>query len=271
MSPFEAIKHEEDGIEYWSARELAVVLGYTEYGKFKRTIERAEKACEGSGYAISDHFAHVSDMVRIGSGAQREVEDIHLSRYACYLIVQNADPEKPIVALGQTYFASQTRLQELTDDQRRIEMREAVTEHGKLLNAAASEVGVVTARDFATFTDHGYMGLYAGEKARDIHARKGLKKGQHILDWMGYEELADNMFRQVQAEGRIRREGAVDRDDANRIHREVGKKVRQTIAEMGGTMPGDWPTTTESVQQLRAREQRRLEAEQQPSLWSEEP
>ena len=159
MSPFEAIKHEEDGVEYWSARELAVVLGYTEYGKFKRAIERAEKACEGSGYAVSDHFAHVSDMVRIGSGAQREVEGIHLSRYACYLIVQNADPEKSIVALGQTYFASQTRLQELTDDQARIEMREAVTEHGKQLNAAASEVGVVTARDFATFTDHGYMGL----------------------------------------------------------------------------------------------------------------
>jgi len=176
-------------------RELAVVLGYTEYRKFKRTIERAEKACEGSGHVISNHFAHVSEMVSIGSGAQREVEDIHLSRYACYLIVQNADPEKPIVALGQTYFASQTRMHELTDDQRRIEMREAVTEHGKQLKAVASEVGVVTARDFATFTDHGYMGLYAGEKARDIHARKGLKKGQHILDWMGYEELADNMFR----------------------------------------------------------------------------
>lgn len=271
MSPFEAIKHEDDSVEYWSARELATVLEYARFDKFKQVIEKARVACESSGYEPSDHFSRVGNMVQIGSGAVREVEDFHLSRYACYLIVQNADPEKPVVALGQTYFASQTRIQELTDDQRRIEMREAVTEHGKQLNAVASEVGVVTARDFATFTDHGYMGLYAREKARDIHARKGLKKGQHILDWMEYEELADNMFRQVQAEGRIRREGAVDRDDANRIHREVGRKVRQTIAEMGGTMSEGLPTPTESVQQLRAREQKRIEAERTPSLWSEEP
>ena len=180
--------------------------------------------------------------------AVREVEDFHFSRYACYLIVQNADPEKPVVALGQTYFASQTRIQELTDDQRRIEMREAVTEHGKQLNAVASEVGVVTARDFATFTDHGYMGLYAREKARDIHARRGTGERAAYPRLDGVRGLADNMFRQVQAEGRIRREGAVDRDDANRIHREVGRKVRQTIAEMGGTMSEGLPTPVERAQ-----------------------
>jgi DNA-damage-inducible protein D len=176
------------------------VLEYARFDKFKQVIEQARVACESSGYEPSDHSSRVGTMLQIGSGAMREIEDFHLSRYACYLIVQNADPETPVVALGQTYFAGQTRLQELTEDQRRTEMREAVAEHGKLLNAA-SEVGVVTARDFATCTDHGYMGLYAGEKARDIHTRKGLKKGRHILDWMGYEELADNMFRQVQAEG----------------------------------------------------------------------
>jgi DNA-damage-inducible protein D len=168
MSPFEAIKHEDDtGQAYWSARELMTVLDYTEWRNFSRVIAKAREACENSGYASSDHFVEANKMIEAGKGAVREVQDFHLSRYACYLIVQNADLEKPVVALGQIYFASQTRMQELTEDQRRIEMREAVTEHGKQLNAAASEVGVVTARDFATFTDHGYMGSYAGEKARD--------------------------------------------------------------------------------------------------------
>jgi DNA-damage-inducible protein D len=245
---------------------LITVLDYTEWRNFSRVIAKAREACENSGYASSDHFVEANKMIEAGKGAVREVQDFHLSRYACYLIVQNADPEKLVVALGQTYFASQTRLQELTEDQRRIEMREAVAEHNKLLNAAAKEVGVVSSRAFAIFTDHGYMGLYTGERAKDIHARKGLKKGQHSLDWMGHEELADSYFRQVQAEARLRREGAASKDDANRMHHEVGKKVRQTIAEMGGTMPEDLPTPAESVQQLRAREQRRLDAEQQPSL-----
>jgi DNA-damage-inducible protein D len=264
VTPFEQIKHEDEAGTWWSARELAVVLGYARWENFNNALIRAIEACENSGQAVSDHFREATKKVPLGSGAEREVKDVHLSRYACYLLVQNADPEKPIVALGQTYFASQTRMQELTEDQRRIEMREAVTEHGKQLNAAAQEAGVVTARDFATFTDHGYMGLYAGEKARDIHARKGLRRGQQILDWMGYEELADNMFRQVQAEGRIRREVGAD---PHMIHHEVGKKVRQTIAEMGGTMPEDLPTPSESVQQLKRREEKRLQSG--PSLWDE--
>jgi hypothetical protein len=177
MSPFEAIKHEEDGVEYWSARELATVLEYARFDKFKQVIEKARVACASSGYEPSDHISHTGKMVQIGSGAVREIEDFHLSRYACHLIVQNADPEKPVVALGQTYFASQTRLQELMEDQRRIEMREAVAEHGKQLNAAASEVGVVTARDFAAFTDHGYMGLYAGERRATFTRGRVSRKG----------------------------------------------------------------------------------------------
>jgi DNA-damage-inducible protein D len=185
--------------------------------------------------------------------------------------VHNADPEKPVVALGRTYFARQTHLQELTEDQRGIEMREAVAEHNTLLNAAAKEMGVVRSRDFASLTDEGYKGLYAGETATDIAARKGLKKRQRALVWMGHEELADNCFRQVQAEPRLRREGAASKNEASRIHHEVGKNVRQAIAEMGGAMPEDLPTPAESAQQVRARERRRLEAERQPGLWSEEP
>jgi DNA-damage-inducible protein D len=200
-------------------------------------------------------------MVTIGSGAEHGVEDFHLSRYACYLIVQNADPEKPVVALGQTYFASQTRFAELTQDQQRIELRDQVTEYNKSLSAAAYETDVVTSRDFAIFTDHGYMGLYNGEKARDIHTRKGLAKGQRILDWMETEELAANLFRATQADAKLRREGAASKDEANAIHFVVGRKVRQTIAELGGTMPEDLPTPTESAKQVKAREQKRLEAE----------
>ena len=199
-SPFDAIRHEDaDGNEYWSARELATLLGYTEYGKFRGAITRAETACEASGYAVSNHFAHVSDMVAIGSGARRRVANVRLSRYACYLLVQNADPEKPVVALGQTYFAVQTHRQELSDeqllanmseDQRRLYTRQQVIERNKLLSATAVTAGVITSRDFGIFQDHGYMGLYNGEKARDIAVRKGLRPGAPILDHMGASELA---------------------------------------------------------------------------------
>lgn len=208
-------------------------------------------------------------MVTLGSGAQRKVEDFHLSRYACYLIVQNADPEKPIVALGQTYFAAQTRQAELADDAERVYLRDQVSEHNKSLAATAYGAGVVSPRDFAIFTDHGYIGLYNGERARDIAARKGLSKGQAILDWMGTEELADNLFRQVQAEARIRREGAASKEEANRIHHQVGQQVRRfIIEELEGTPPELLPTPSESIQAVRAREQQRIQAERQPSLFA---
>ena len=269
MSPFEAIRHsDDDGQEFWSARELAVILDYSNWRNFVKVIRKAQEACENSGYAPADHFVGSDQMVTLGSGAKRRVEDFHLSRYACYLIVQNADPEKPIVALGQTYFAAQTRQAELADDAERVYLRDQVSEHNKTLAASAYEAGVVTSQDFAIFTDHGYMGLYNGERARDIAARKGLKRGQAILDWMGTEELADNLFRQVQAEARIRREGAASRDEANRIHRQVGQQVRRfIIEELEGTPPEQLPTPVESVQAVRSREQRRLQAERQPSLF----
>ena len=269
MSPFEAIRHsDDDGQEFWSARELAVILDYSNWRNFVKVIRKAQEACENSGYAPADHFVGSDQMVTLGSGAKRRVEDFHLSRYACYLIVQNADPEKPIVALGQTYFAAQTRQAELADDAERVYLRDQVSEHNKTLAASAYEAGVVTSQDFAIFTDHGYMGLYNGERARDIAARKGLKRGQAILDWMGTEELADNLFRQVQAETRIRREGAASREEANRIHHQVGQQVRRfIIEELEGTPPEQLPTPAESVQAVRSREQRRLQAERQPSLF----
>ena len=282
-SAFETIRHEDNaGGEYWSARELAKVLGYTDWRNFQRVIAKAREAAEGSGYAASDHFVDVTDMIAIGKGGQRKVEDVQLSRYACYLVVQNADPEKPVVALGQTYFAVQTRRQELADEdalaelteaQRRLYIRGQVAEHNRQLADAARGAGVVTTRDFAVFQDHGYMGLYDGERARNIAARKGLTPGQHILDHMGSTEMAANLFRATQAEEKIRREEIQGKATANRAHFDVGREVRETIQRIGGTMPEDLPTPGESIQQLEARERRRLEEqrdrEQRPSLFPE--
>ncbi len=276
-SPFETIRQEaEDGSEYWSARDLAKLLGYTEYGKFRNAIKKAEEACQNSGQAISDHFAHVSDMVVIGSGAKRKVANVHLSRYACYLLIQNSDPEKPLVALGQTYFAVQTRRQEqadelsgLTENQKRLYLRGQLTDHNRQLAVTASQAGVVKAIDFAIFQDHGYMGLYGGLKAQDIHHRKNLKKSQHILDHMGSEELASNLFRAAQTEAKIRREQIQGKEKANQTHYQVGRKVRQTIEELGGTMPEDLPTPQESIRQIQRKEQKRIEQGQHPSLFDE--
>jgi DNA-damage-inducible protein D len=273
-SPFEQIRRvSQDGYEYWSARDLARVLGYARWDKFKNAIYKAQVACENSGQAVEDHFSQVGNMVQIGSGAQRRVEDYHLSRYACYLVVQNADPSKEIVALGQTYFAVQTRRQEqadelagLTEEQKRLYLRSQLSSHNRQLADAAHLAGVVQAMDFAIFQDHGYMGLYGGLRARDIHARKRLKKSQHILDYMGSEELAANLFRATQTEAKLRREQIRGKDKANQAHYEVGRKVRQTIQELGGTMPEDLPTPSESIQQLRRREQKRLKQGPQPQL-----
>ena len=207
-------------------------------------------------------------MVTLGSRAARSIPDWHLSRYACYLVVQNADPDKPIVALGQTYFAVQTRRAELADElaalpeaQRRLRMRNEVVDRNVELAAAAHTAGVLTGRDFAVFQDHGYRGLYAGEGARDIAARKGLARGEKILDWMGSEELAANWFRVTQTEAKLRREGITGKDAANATHHAVGREVRDTIQRLGGTMPEDLPTPAESVRQLERSEQKRLEAE----------
>ena len=257
---FEGIRQlDPDGNEYWSARKLARVLDYSEYRHFLPVIERAREACQNSGHSLADHIEDVLDMVAIGSGAQREVADVRLSRYACYLIVQNGDPSKPVIANGQTYFAMQTRRQELEDnakfaqlseDDKRLAIRNELAAHNKYLAAAAKDAGVETSLDYAIFQDHGYKGLYGGMGAKDIHARKGLKKSQKILDHMGSTELAANLFRATQAEEKLKRENVQSKQRANNTHYEVGKKVRETIRELGGTMPEAMPTPEQSVKQI---------------------
>lgn len=259
---FENIRHtNEYGQEFWYARELQQALEYSQWRRFEETIERAKTACLQSENSIEDHFANVGKMVSIGSGAQREIDDIMLSRYACYLIVMNGDPRKQIIAVGQTYFAVKTRQQELvdnydqlTENQKRLAIRDEIKRHNKSLAEAAQMAGVETSLDYATFQNYGYMGLYGGLKAQDIKRRKGLKKSQDILDHMGSTELAANLFRATQTDEKLRRENVQGKDAANRTHYEVGAKVRQTIAELGGTMPEDLPTPEKSVKQL-AREQ----------------
>ena len=257
---FESIRHfDENNNEYWLARELARVLEYSEYRHFLPVIEKAKEACTNSEHTVTDHFEDILEMVKIGSGAKRPVSNIRLSRYACYLIVQNGDPSKPVIANGQTYFAMQTRRQELaddtrfarlTEDERRLMLRGELTRHNKALTAAAKDAGVETGLDYAIFQDHGYRGLYGGLGAKEIHTRKGLKKSQKILDHMGSTELAANLFRATQTEDKLKRERIRGKQAANRTHFEVGTKVRQTIKELGGAMPEELPVPDKSIKSL---------------------
>jgi DNA-damage-inducible protein D len=268
LSPFERIKRTNDANnEYWESRDLAEVLEYTQYRNFEAVIEKAKLACFNSGHRIEDHFADISKMVEIGSGASREIKVTLLSRYACYLVIQNADPSKDIVAHGQTYFAIQTRRQELADehieDERRLLLREEMRRHNVQLADAARDAGVIEPIDYAVFQNHGYMGLYGGLKQEDIHRRKCLKKSQKILDHMGSTELAANLFRATQAEEKLRRDGVLGKDAANLTHRKVGQKVRQTIQELGGTMPEDLPKA-ESIKKIQAKKQEELETAETP-------
>jgi DNA-damage-inducible protein D len=265
-NPFESIKHiNEYGQEYWTARELIPVLEYNEYRFFRKVIDKAMEACEASGNAVSEHFVQVHEMLSLPHGAHRKLENFHLSRYACYLIAMNGDPRKEAIALAQTYFAVKTREQEvlenyerLTEDQKRLAIRQEIKEHNKSLANAAHDAGVISNLDYAIFQNHGYKGLYGGLDARGIAHRKGLKKNEPILDHMGSTELAANLFRATQTDEKLRRDHVQGKDAANQTHFEVGRKVRQTIADLGGTMPEDLPTPEKSIRQI--------EREQQPKL-----
>ena len=267
-SIFEQIRHiDENGIEYWSAREMAKVLEYSEYRHFLPVIDKAKEACSNSNNSPLNHFEDILEMIKIGKGGKREVESVKLSRYACYLIIQNADPTKEVVANGQSYFAVQTRLAEInqmdeynrltSEEEKRLFLRNELARHNSQLADAAKNAGIIKSVDYAIFQNHGYQGLYGGLDAKAIHARKGLKKSQKILDHMGSTELAANLFRATQTEEKLRRENIKGKADANKTYYEVGKKVRQTIEELGGTMPEDLPVAG-SIKELERKEKKHL-------------
>ena len=253
---FESIKHvDEDGNEYWYARELQKVLEYTEWRKFVGVIKKAINSCKASNYVASDHFVGTDKMINLGKGGQRKVPDYKLSRYACYLIAQNGDSRKKVIALAQTYFAIQTRKQELleeeynslTEDEKRIYQRNQARKGNYNLNKTAVNSGV---KDLARFHNAGYKGLYNGETTDDIFKRKKLRYREDILDNMGSEELADNIFRIAQTDAKLKRDNVDNEYTANSVHFEVGKKVRNTIKELGGTMPENLPTPDKSLKEL---------------------
>lgn len=269
---FESIKRvDENGVEYWLSRDLAKILEYADYRNFIAVINKAKESCSNSGNDVLDHFGDITEMVTIGSGAQRPIDTIKLTRYACYLTVQNADPSKTIVAQAQTYFAIQTRIAEVqqmeeynrlsTEEEKRLFLREEMAKHNSQLADAAKDAGVIEPYDYAIFQNYGYQGLYGGLGAKEIHARKGLKKSQKILDHMGSTELAANLFRATQTEEKLRRENIKGKIKANQTHYNVGKKVRQTIKELGGTMPEDLPVA-ESIKSVEAKQRKMLKGKE---------
>jgi DNA-damage-inducible protein D len=267
-SVFEQVKRiDENGNEFWSARELSKVLEYVDYRNFLAVVEKAKEACKNASQRLLDHFVEINEMIFLGKGAERQVDSVKLSRYACYLIVQNGDPSKEVIALGQSYFAVQTRMQELTkteeynalhtENEKRLFLRNELRRHNSQLADAAHKAGVIDTIDYAIFQNFGYKGLYGGLEAKEIHKHKNLKKSQNILDHMGSTELAANLFRATQTEEKLRRENIKGKQKANETHYKVGKKVRQTIAELGGAMPENLPVP-ESIKKLEAKEKKKL-------------
>lgn len=253
---FERIKHvDEGGNEFWYARELMVALEYSLWQRFSNVITRAMESCKHSNYNISDHFIGADKMVDIGSNTRRKIDDYKLTRYACYLIAQNGDSRKKVIALAQTYFAVQTRrielldeeFKELSEDDKRLTIRKQVKKGNYGLNRTAIKSGV---KNLAEFHNAGYKGLYNGETADDIFKRKGLSYRQDILDYMGSSELAANLFRITQTDDKLKRDKVNNEYEANLTHYKVGKEVRNSIKRMGGTMPEDLPNPRSSIKEI---------------------
>ena len=268
---FENIKHmDEYGNEFWFARELQKVLEYKEWRNFKVVIDKAITSCENSNFNVYDHFVEVNKMIELGKTAKRKIVEYKLSRYACYLIVQNADPSKEVVALGQTYFAIQTRKQEITeqeydslsDDEKRFYQRKLTKQGNYTLQKVASSAGV---KNMAEFHNAGYKGLYNGETADDIFKRKKLRYREDILDNMNEDELVANLFRINQTKQRLLKDNVQGEKEAKDVHYEVGKKVRKAIADIGGMMPEEMPTPKKSLKELE-REKKQLETKEQKKL-----
>lgn len=264
-SIFESIRHlDANGYEYWTARELMLILEYKQWRRFSDTIDKAKDACMASGNDVDDHFANVGKMVKAGV-ASKKIDDYKLTRYACYLIAMNGDPRKKAIALAQTYFAIKTRQQEITEnydklseEQRRIAIRSELKTHNKSLADAAKTSGVQSSLEYAIFQNKGYQGLYGGLTAKGIHKNKNLKKNQKILDYMGSTELAANLFRATQTNEKLRREHIKGKENAYNTHYQVGKKIRQTIKELGGVMPENLPTPEKGINQIEFKDKKLL-------------
>ena len=262
---FEEIKKiREDGTEYWNARELSKVLQYKKWENFSKVIDRAKLACKNSGRNIEDDFPEVRKIVEAGA-TQKKVIDYELSRYACYLIVQNGDPRKEVIALGQTYFAIQTRRQEVADyfnqldeDNKRLVIRGDIKQWNQMLLEVAHNSGVITNQEYAEFQNAGYMGLYGGLTVDDIHKRKNLKDNEKILDFMESTELIANLFRISQTEEKLKKDNVHSSSKATATHYEVGSKVRKAIEDIGGTMPEDLPRPEKSIKQIEKEQLKRL-------------
>ena len=260
---FESIKHEDEFGEFWYARELMPILEYNKWQNFHNVIKLAMEACKLSNYDVTEQFTEVSKLIAGGHGNRQKVRDYKLSRYACYLIMQNADPRKETVALGQTYFAIQTRKQELSEkeysllieDEKRFYQRNLTKKGNYSLNQTAKKAGV---KNFDKFHNAGYKGLYNGETADDIAKRKGLRYREDILDNMCSEELVDNLFRIVQTDAKLKRENVDNEYTANSVHYEVGKEVRNSIKRLGGTMPENLPTPEKSLKELEKENKNKL-------------